>query len=77
MSKNWISSEGYDEKYVLDYLQRKGVGFETTTDSEGKSKTKYIFLESGQLGTKALGMVDYLVNYHHYRLIIKGSREGK
>lgn len=57
----------YTEDKVLWNLRSKGVGIQGTT----------LFIDSGDLGIKNLGKVDFLVNHKKYRVVFKRDESRK
>lgn len=57
----------YTEAQALNELRKKGVSW-----SDGA-----IIIQSGSMGIRMLGYVDYLVNHLKYRVIFRHDSRGK
>lgn len=55
-------SKQYNPSDVLEILHNLGVGI----------KDRTLTIKTGTLGLKKIGMVDFLVNYHHYSVVWMG-----
>jgi hypothetical protein len=72
-----MQNKGYIEREIVDHLSQF-CSFETGEDYRTSAPLKVLTVQSGSLGIKRLGMVDFLVNHCKYRLLLtRGSVKGR